>query len=140
MNQDSDGNSNPELTAEDENRYIAQRRDKLSKLREQGQAYPNHFRRTDFAQDLHDQYADQSREALEQGSINISLAGRMMFKRVMGKASFAQIQDMSGTMQIFVQRDAIGETDYESFKHSDIGDIYGVSGILFQTKTGELTV
>jgi len=140
MNQDSDGNSNPELTAEDENRYIAQRRDKLSKLRKQGQAYPNHFRRSDFAQDLHDQYADQSREALEQGSINISLAGRMMFKRVMGKASFAQIQDMSGTIQIFVQLDAIGETDYESFKHSDIGDIYGVSGILFQTKTGELTV
>jgi len=140
MNQDSDGNNSPELTAEDENRYIAQRRDKLSKLREQGQAYPNHFRRTDFAQDLHDQYADQSREALEQDSINIKLAGRMMFKRVMGKASFAQIQDMSGTIQIFVQRDAIGEIGYESFKHSDIGDIYGISGILFQTKTGELTI
>jgi lysyl-tRNA synthetase class 2 len=64
----------------------------------------------------------------------------MMFKRVMGKASFAQLQDMTGTMQIFVQRDAIGEVEYESFKHSDIGDIYGVNGVLFQTKTGELTI
>ena len=63
-----------------------------------------------------------------------------MFKRVMGKASFAQLQDMSGIMQIFVQRDAVGEANYEAFRHSDIGDIYGVSGVLFQTKTGELTI
>jgi lysyl-tRNA synthetase class 2 len=140
MNQEPDGNDRPESTAEDENRYIAQRRDKLTLLREQGQAYPNHFRRADFARNLHDQYDDLSREALEQDSIEISLAGRMMFKRVMGKASFAQLQDMSGTIQIFVQRDAIGETGYESFKHGDIGDIYGVTGILFQTRTGELTI
>jgi len=140
MNQKPDGDDRPESTAEDENRYIAQRRDKLSSLREQGQAYPNHFRRVDFAQKLHDQYDDLSREALEQESIEISLAGRMMFKRVMGKASFAQLQDMSGTIQIFVQREALGETGYESFKHGDIGDIYGVSGVLFQTRTGELTI
>jgi len=140
MNQESDGDSRPELTVEDENRYIAQRREKLALLREQGQAYPNHFRRSDFAQDLHEQYASLSREALEQDPVSISLAGRMMFKRVMGKASFAQLQDMSGAIQIFVQRDAIGESDYESFKHSDIGDIYGATGVLFQTKTGELTI
>jgi lysyl-tRNA synthetase class 2 len=140
MNQEPDGDDRPELTAEDENRYIAQRRDKLSLLREKGQAYPNHFRRVDFARKLHEQYDDLSREALEQESIEISLAGRMMFKRVMGKASFAQLQDMSGAIQIFVQREAIGETGYESFKHGDIGDIYGVSGVLFQTRTGELTI
>jgi lysyl-tRNA synthetase class 2 len=140
MREVSGSNNEGELTAEDENRYIAQRRDKLSQLREQGQAYPNHFKREDFAQRLHDEHGEHSREALEQESINVSLAGRMMFKRVMGKASFAQLQDMSGSMQIFVQRDAVGESGYEAFKHSDIGDIYGVSGILFQTKTGELTI
>ncbi len=140
MNEVSDGNHEREMTSEDENRYIAQRRDKLSHLREQGQAYPNHFKRADFAQGLHDQHGNLSREQLEQKTINVSLAGRMMFKRVMGKASFAQLQDMSGRMQIFVQRDAIGEVEYEYFKHIDIGDIYGVSGVLFQTKTGELTI
>ncbi len=140
MNDESDNNNGDDHNVEDENRYIAQRRDKLSQLREQGQAYPNHFRRTDLAQNLHDEHGALSREALEQKSITVTLAGRMMFKRVMGKASFAQLQDMSGSMQIFVQRDSIGEIDYESFKHSDIGDIFGVSGTLFQTKTGELTI
>jgi len=140
MNKKPDASNSPELTIEDENRYIVQRRQKLSQLREGGQAYPNHFRRTDFAQALHDELGASSREALEQKSTRATLAGRMMFKRVMGKASFAQLQDMSGNIQIFVQRDAIGESDYESFKHSDIGDIYGVSGLLFLTKTGELTI
>lgn len=140
MNQVTGGDDGVDQSTEDENRYIAQRRDKLAQLREQGQAYPNHFRRNDFAQSLHDDYADLSREQLEQKSISVSLAGRMMFKRVMGKASFAQLQDMSATMQIFVQREAIGETGYEAFKHSDIGDIFGVTGVLFQTKTGELTI
>jgi lysyl-tRNA synthetase class 2 len=140
MNDKSDGINSDELSAEDENRYIAQRRDKLSQLREQGQAYPNHFKRTDFAQDLHDKHGDLSRETLEENSIKVALAGRMMFKRVMGKASFAQLQDMSGKIQVFVQRNEIGEADYDAFKHSDIGDIYGVSGVLFQTKTGELTI
>ena len=141
MNDESHNNNNgDDHNVEDENRYIAQRRDKLSQLREQGQAYPNHFRRTDLAQNLHDEHGALSREALDQKSITVSLAGRMMFKRVMGKASFAQLQDMSGSIQIFVQRDSIGEIDYESFKHSDIGDIFGVNWTLFQTKTGELTI
>ena len=137
MTQQSGEGDQPE---HDENRYIAQRREKLTALREQGQAYPNHFRRADFADDLLSAYAEFSREELEQKSIAVSLAGRMMFKRVMGKASFAQLQDMSATMQIFVQRDAIGEELYDAFKHSDIGDIFGVTGVLFQTKTGELTI
>jgi len=137
MNQESDGNNSVELSAEDENRYIAQRREKLSQLREQGQAYPNHFRRSDFAQSLHDEHGELSREELEEKSINVSLAGRMMLKRVGGKTTFAQLQDMGGTIQIFVRLDALGKADYDSFKHSDIGDIYGVQGLLFQTKTGE---
>lgn len=140
MKQETGGDNEAGHSREDENRYIAQRRDKLAQLRKQGQAYPNHFRRSDFAQRLHDEYADLSRQQLEEKSISVNLAGRMMFKRVMGKASFAQLQDMSSTLQIFVQRDAIGEAAYEAFKHSDIGDIYGVSGVLFQTKTGELTI
>jgi len=140
MNQESDGNNSVELSAEDENRYIAQRREKLSQLREQGQAYPNHFRRSDFAQSLQDKLGELSREELEEKSINVSLAGRMMLKRVGGKTTFAQLQDMSGTIQIFVRRDALGETGYDSFKHSDIGDIFGVSGVLFRTNTGELTI
>ena len=140
MNQESDDNNGVELSAEDENRYIAQRREKLSQLREQGQAYPNHFRRSDFAQSLHDKHGELSREELEEKSINVSLAGRMMLKRVGGKTTFAQLQDMGGTIQIFVRRDALGEADYDSFKHSDIGDIFGVSGVLFRTNTGELTI
>jgi len=140
MNQEPDGNNSVEPSAEDENRYIAQRREKLSQLREQGQAYPNHFRRSDFAQGLHDKHGELSREELEEKSINVSLAGRMMLKRVGGKTTFAQLQDMGGTIQIFVRRDALGEADYESFKHSDIGDIFGVSGVLFRTNTGELTI
>ena len=140
MNQHSDAEQSNEDPQQDENRYIAQRREKLSHLRAQGQAYPNHFNRTHLAGSLLERYALLSREALEAQPVEVSLAGRMMFKRVMGKASFAQLRDMSGTMQIFVQRDAIGEGGYDAFKQSDIGDIFGVSGALFQTKTGELTI
>jgi len=140
MNQHSDAEQDQEDSQQDENRYIAQRREKLAQLRALGQAYPNQFERRDFAADLIRQYATVSREDLETRAVAVSLAGRMMFKRVMGKASFAQLRDMSGSLQIFVQRNAIGEDDYEAFKHSDIGDIYGVNGVLFQTKTGELTI
>lgn len=131
--------SNPEQQLE-ENRYIAQRREKLDALRAGGQAFPNHFRRQNFADDLQASYGDLSREELEQKAISVSFAGRMMFRRIMGKACFAHLQDMTGTLQIFVQRDSIGETEYDAFKHSDIGDIFGATGTLFQTKTGELTV
>ncbi|MDH3386891.1 MAG: lysine--tRNA ligase [Gammaproteobacteria bacterium] len=140
MNQHSDAEHDHEDPQQDENRYIAQRREKLAQLRARGQAYPNQFERAHFAADLARQYAGLARDELEAQAIEVSLAGRMMFKRIMGKASFAQLRDMTGTMQIFVQRDAIGEDAYEAFKHSDIGDIYGVSGVLFQTRTGELTI
>lgn len=140
MTEVSDGNNSGEPTAEDENRYIAQRRDKLSQLREQGQAYPNHFKREDFAGSLIENYAELSKEDLEEKKIQVSLAGRMMLKRGKGKVSFANLQDMSGRIQIFVKFDAVGENEYEAFKHSDIGDIYGVTGELFQTNVGELTI
>lgn len=148
MNQKSDDghtatpstDKNAEASQQDENQYIAQRREKLTQLRKQGQAYPNHFKRKDFAGKLQENYSELSRETLEQKAVPVELAGRMMLKRVGGKASFANLQDMSGTIQIFIKLDAIGETAYDAFKHSDIGDIYGVKGILFQTKTGELTI
>ena len=125
---------------QDENRYIAQRREKLAEMRARGQAYPNRFEREHLAADLLRQYAQYSRDEFESQGIEVSLAGRMMFRRIMGKASFAQLRDMSGDMQIFLQRDAVGEEVYEAFKHSDIGDIFGVNGVLFLTKTGELTI
>ncbi|MDH3636360.1 MAG: lysine--tRNA ligase [Gammaproteobacteria bacterium] len=140
MNQHKDAEHSDDDSEQDENRYIAQRREKLAELRARGQAYPNHFEREHLAADLLQQYAQLTREELESQGIEVSLAGRMMFKRVMGKASFAQLRDMSGSMQIFVQRDVVGEEIYEAFKHSDIGDIYGVNGVLFLTKTGELTI
>ena len=108
MNQQSDAEQENQDSQQDENRYIRQRREKLAQLRDQGQAYPNHFDRTHFAGDLLDQYAELSREELETRAIEVNLAGRMMFKRVMGKASFAQLRDMSGTLQIFVQLAAVG--------------------------------
>ena len=139
MNQTADDSQTNDSVI-DENQYIAQRREKLNQLRAQGQAYPNQFKRKDFAGQLQDSYGELTREALEEKVVSVQLAGRMMLKRVGGKASFANLQDMSGRIQIFLKLDVIGETAYEAFKHSDIGDIYGVNGVLFQTKTGELTI
>ncbi len=130
----------PKAAEHDENRYIAQRREKLAELRAGGRAYPNRFRRDSLAAELHRAHGEAPREELDARAVEVRLAGRMMFKRVMGKASFAQLRDTSGTIQIFVQREALGEAVYEDFKHSDIGDIFGVSGTLFLTKTGELTI
>jgi lysyl-tRNA synthetase class 2 len=90
MNQHSDAEPSNEDPQQDENRYIAQRREKLAQLRAAGKAYPNHFRREDFAAALAAEYGELSREQLEERAIEVSLAGRMMFKRVMGKASFAR--------------------------------------------------
>ena len=139
MNQTAD-DSQTNDSAIDENQYIAQRREKLNQLRAQGLAYPNQFKRKDFAGQLQDSYGELTREDLEKKAVSVQLAGRMMLKRVGGKASFANLQDMSGRIQIFLKLDVIGEVAYEAFKHSDIGDIYGVNGVLFQTKTGELTI
>jgi lysyl-tRNA synthetase class 2 len=129
------------LTLEDENKLIAQRREKLAVLRENGTAYPNDFRRDSLAAGLHELYVDKSTEELEQMQVRVSVAGRMMAKRVMGKASFTKLQDMSGQIQLFLQRDNLPEGAYnEGFKKWDIGDLIGAEGVMFRTKTGELSV
>ena len=124
----------------DENKLIAQRRDKLNQLRSEGNAFPNDFRRDVLAGELQAEYGEKDNEFFEQESRRVVVAGRMMAKRVMGKASFAQIQDMSGRIQIFVQRDTLAEGEYQKFKTWDVGDIIGAEGELFKTRTGELTV
>ncbi len=126
----------------DENSLIAERRAKLSALRGQGVAYPNDFKRSDFARDLQDAYEDADRwsnEALDATGCSVAVAGRLIAKRVMGKAAFAQIQDMTGGIQLFLQSNTLGDT-YEAFKGWDIGDIVGAEGTLMRTKTGELSV
>ena len=126
----------------DENHLIAERRAKLSALRAQGIAFPNDFRRNDYAQDLQDAYADADRwssQALEGEGRRVALAGRLLAKRVMGKAAFAQVQDVSGRIQLFLQSTALGDT-YEAFKSWDVGDIVAAEGTLMRTKTGELSV
>ncbi len=124
----------------DEAKLVQERRAKLTELRSQGNAFPNNFDRKDYAQALHAAHGDKTGEALEAAPIAVSLAGRMLLKRVMGKASFASLQDMSGRMQVYVSRDRVGEDAYAAFKRLDIGDILGVEGTLFRTKTNELTI
>ena len=127
-------------TDEDEHALIAQRRAKLAALREQGVAFPTDFRRNVMAGELHAEYGDKDNAYFEANPRRVSVAGRMMAKRVMGKASFAQLLDMSGRIQVFVQRDALPEGAYEAFKGWDVGDILGAEGTLFRTRTGELSV
>ncbi len=122
-----------------ENHLIAERRAKLARLRERGGAFPNDFRRDATAEELHLGYGDRGAEWLEAHPTRVAVAGRMMFKRVMGKASFAKLQDRSGLIQIFLQSDALGEA-YEEFRGYDIGDLIGATGVLFKTRTGELSV
>ena len=126
--------------AHDENQIIAERREKLAAIRAQGIAFPNDFERKDYATDLHAAHGATAKEVLEATPVEVQLAGRMMLKRVMGKASFGTLQDMSGRMQIYVSKEAVGEEAYAAFKHWDLGDILGVAGFLFRTKTDELTI
>ena len=128
------------MTDQDEHALIAQRREKLNALRESGNAFPNDFRRDAIAGELHAEYDDKENDVLEATPVRVKVAGRLMAKRVMGKASFAQLQDMSGRIQLFLQRDALPEGVYQEFKGWDIGDIVGAEGALFKTKTGELSV
>lgn len=124
----------------DENEQIAQRKAKLAELRASGDAFPNGFKPDSTAHALHDAYGAKDKETLEAEAVHVKLAGRMLTKRIMGKASFATMQDRSGKMQIYVMRDALPEGVYQQFKHWDLGDIIGFSGVLFKTKTNELTV
>src|SRR5262249_17825574 len=126
--------------SQDENQIIAERRARLAELRKSGAAFPNDFHREHLAAELHKAWGDKSNEELEPKSIAVAVAGRIMLKRVMGKASFATVQDMSGRIQLYITRDGVGEAAYEEFKRHDLGDIVGVKGTLFKTKTGELSV
>ena len=134
------------LTEEkDENSIIAERRGKLAALREQGPAFPNDFRPQHQAAALQAEYGNVDRDLLESQPVTVVVAGRMMLKRVMGKASFATIQDASGPradgrIQLYISNELTGEEAHEAFKHYDMGDILGAEGTLFKTKTGELSV
>ncbi len=125
---------------QDENQLIAERRAKLADWRKTGKAFPNDFQRENTAIKLHDGYGDKTAEELEGMPVEVKVAGRMMLKRVMGKASFATLQDLSGRIQIYVARDKVGEDVYASFKTWDLGDILGVVGTMMKTKTGELSI
>ncbi len=124
----------------DDNQIIAERRAKLAALRTRGQAFPNDFRRDALAADVHARYGAKANEELEPLHATVTVAGRMMLKRVMGKASFATIQDMSGRIQLYVTTDAVGAEGHDAFKHWDLGDLVGATGHVFKTKTGELSI
>jgi lysyl-tRNA synthetase class 2 len=132
----SGGGSEP---PEDENKLIAERRGKLHELRQQGAAFPNDFRRNALAGQLHDAFGERDAQWLEANPTRVSVGGRLLFKRVMGKASFAKIADRTGQIQLYLQTEALGAA-YEAFKGWDVGDIIGATGVLFRTKTNELSV
>jgi lysyl-tRNA synthetase class 2 len=125
---------------DDDNKLVEERREKLKGLRAAGIAFPNDFRRRHLAADLHLEHGTRSKEELEPLKAPASVAGRMVLKRVMGKASFATLQDGSGRIQLYVSNDATGTEAHEAFKHWDLGDIVAAEGTLFRTKTNELTI
>ncbi|KAG1694885.1 Lysine--tRNA ligase [Nymphon striatum] len=125
---------------QDENQLVALRREKLGQMREAGVAFPNAFQRDHYAQNLQDEYGDKEKPWFDDNEVRVTVAGRIMLKRVMGKASFITISDMSGRIQVYAQIKLLGDELYESFKGWDSGDIVGVEGLLFMTQKGELTV
>ena len=126
------------MKEQDENNLFEVRKEKLNKLREQGQDYPNSFRRNELAKELIKEFSDLSKDDLESKSISVKVAGRIMLRRLMGKASFTTIQDMSAQIQLYLREDTL--SNYDDFKTWDIGDIIGVEGDLFKTNTGELSI
>ena len=125
---------------QDENQLIAERRAKLAEWRKSGKAYPNDFSRENTAGKLDELYGEKTREELEESPVEVRVAGRVMLKRVMGKAAFLTIQDLSGRIQLYVSKNDAGEATLEALKQWDLGDIVGAVGKLFKTKVGELTV
>ena len=121
-------------------RLVAQRKEKLQAWRDQGTAFPNDFRPDALAGELQRDHADDDAATLDEQAREVAVAGRLLAKRVMGKLSFATLQDRSGRIQLFVQRDLLGEDAYKAFKQLDIGDIVGVRGALSRTNKGELSV
>lgn len=126
------------MKEQDENNLFEVRKEKLNKLRKEGKDYPNSFRRNELAKELITEYSDLDKEDLENKSISVKVAGRIMLRRLMGKASFTTIQDMSAQIQLYLREDTL--SNYDDFKTWDIGDIIGVQGELFKTNTGELSI
>ncbi|GIX21411.1 MAG: lysine--tRNA ligase [Gammaproteobacteria bacterium] len=124
----------------DEHRLIAERRAKLAAWRAAGAPFPNDFKRDALAAELHARYGACEAEALAAEPVSVAVAGRMVSRRIMGKAAFAHLQDMSGRIQLYLRRDALPEGAYEAFKDCDLGDILGARGTVFKTRTGELSV
>ena len=135
-------NATAETTVQDENKLIAERREKLKALRGEGIAFPNDFKVDSFAGDLQTEFADKdahTAEAIEAATRRVKVAGRIVLKRVQGKVSFVQMQDFSGRIQLFIHAGTVGDV-YEAFKGWDVGDIVGAEGVLMRTKTGELSI
>jgi len=128
------------MEEQDDNKLIEERREKLKALRAKGNAYPNDFRRNDLASRLTQLHGEKTKEQLEQEKPAASIAGRMLLKRIMGKVTFATLQDTSGRLQIYVSNDSTGAEAHEAFKHWDLGDIVAVEGTVFRTNKGELTI
>lgn len=126
--------------AQEINEQILQRRDKLKNLRVQGQAFPNDFKRSHLAKNLLSEYESKDSQELEKEKIQVIVAGRIMTRRLMGKASFCHVQDMSGQIQVYLKSDELPDNAYEQFKQWDLGDIVGIKGYLFRTKTNELSI
>ena len=141
MSKEPNQNNEPVV---DENSIISERRSKLEELRKLGVAFPNQFKPENLSSELHKNFDSDDKETLEKKGIEVSVSGRMMLKRVMGKASFATIQDNNGRIQLYVARDFINSDDnpelYAQFKKWDLGDIIGAKGKLFKTRTNELTI
>ncbi|NCN97907.1 MAG: lysine--tRNA ligase, partial [Rhodoferax sp.] len=141
----TDATTPPAAPALDENQLMQERRDKLKALRQaqaqgKGPAFPNDFKPTDHAAKLFAAHEAKTPEALAELGTQAKVAGRMMLKRVMGKASFCTLQDSTGRIQIYIKRDDVGEDLYNAFKHWDLGDIVAAEGLVFKTKTGELSI
>jgi lysyl-tRNA synthetase, class II len=129
------------VVSEELNEHMRVRRDKLNNYREQGlDPFGSKFERTHLAQELLDSYDQFTKEELEEKTDQVTIAGRMMTKRGKGKAGFAHIQDLSGQIQLYIRKDAVGEEAYELFQSTDLGDIVGITGVMFKTKVGELSV
>jgi lysyl-tRNA synthetase class 2 len=123
-----------------DNKQVSERRQKLAELRKRGNAYPNDFARTALAADLHKHHDNDDAEQLGAGTVHVCVAGRMMTRRIHGKSSFADIQDVSGRIQLYLPRERLGDGLYSEFKQWDLGDIVGAGGTLFKSRTGELTI
>lgn len=129
-----------DTTHNDDNQLIEQRRHKLQQLRDQGQAFTNQYSQEHWASDLVDQYADYDRDTLKSMAVPVTVAGRIMLQRLMGKAAFMTVQDMTGRIQLYFKKDHLPEATFQAIQDWDLGDIVWARGTLFKTRTGELTV